>query len=382
MATVNHWTSPFQIGGHHIARCLVDADWDVAFVSTPVSPAHLAALSPEVRARLALYRKGGRTDLEGHLWAYVPGALATPRATRPFRGRWLHHQWPRLTLPDLVRTVRQHGFGDVDLLYVDAPVHEPWLSAIARRRSVFRLADRVSGFRAFSPEMGVLARRMASDVDLLVYTARSLEPDVDALAPRRRLHLPNGVDFSMFSLARDGPPPDLTPISRPIAIYVGTMDHWFDFDAVNALTDGLPDVSFVLIGPDRMARDRLVRRPNLHLLGRRPYAEVPAYLHAADVGLIPFDVVGHRALVDAIHPLKLYEYLAAGLPVVAADWEELRLLGSPARRCRTHVDYVAAVRDVLASPPDREAGMAFARAANWQGRVRQLLEALDLAADR
>ena len=381
MATVNHWTSTFQIGGHHIARCLVNAGWDVAFVSTPLSPAHLAALTPDVRGRLDLYRKGGVTDLDDHVWAYVPGALLVPRATWPLRAPWLHHQWPRLTLPNLVRTVRQHGFGEVDLLYVDAPVHQPWLSAIARRRSVFRLYDRLSGFRAFGPQMGAIARRLASEVDLLVYSARSLEPDVDALAPRRSLYLPNGVDFTRFSLAGEAPPTGLASIPRPIAIYVGAIDRWFDFDALNALTDGLPDVSFVLVGPDRLARDRVVRRPNLHLLGWHPHAEVPAYLHAADVGLIPFDVVGHQELVDAIHPLKLYEYLAAGLPVVAADWEELRLLDSPAHLCRTHGDYIAAVRAVLASRPDPDPGMAVARAADWQGRVRQLLEALDLAAD-
>lgn len=379
MAAVNHWTTPFQIGAHHIARCLVDAGWDVAFVSTPVSPAHLGARTPEVQARLDLYRSGGLTDLDGHLWAYVPGALLVPRATRPLRSRWLHHHWPQLTLPNLARTVRQHGFGDVDLLYIDAPVHEPWLGSITHQKSVFRLADRMVGFRAFSAEMGVLARRIASDVDLVVYTARSLEPDVDDLAPRRRLHLPNGVDFARFCDPSAGIRSDLVSIPHPIAIYVGTLDDWFDFDAVNALTAAVPEVSFVLIGPEGKAYTRLVPRPNLHLLGRRPYADIPAYLHAADVGLIPFDVLGHQMLVNSIHPLKLYEYLAAGLPVVAADWEELRLLDSPAYLCRTHDDYVAAMRAALMSPRARETGVAYAKAADWHGRVDQLLEALDLA---
>ena len=281
-------------------------------------------------------------------------------------------------MPNLLRIIRQHGFGDVDLLYVDAPVHEPWVWSVAHRVSVFRLADRMSGFRAFSTEMAALARQTASKVDLLAYSARSLEPDVDDLAPRRRLHLPNGVDFARFAAPSGMRPADLAPIRRPIAIYVGTIEEWFDFDALNALTERLPDVSFVLIGPDAMARARLVARPNLHVLGRRPYPEIPAYLHAADVGLIPFDVHGHRALVDSIHPLKLYEYLAAGLPVVAADWEELRGLESPARLCRTQDAYVAAIREALATPPDLARFTAFASAADWRGRVAQLLEALDL----
>jgi glycosyltransferase involved in cell wall biosynthesis len=139
----------------------------------------------------------------------------------------------------------------------------------------------------------------------------------------------------------------------------------------------LGDVSFVLIGPDAMARKRLTPRANLHLLGSRPYESLPGYLRGADVGLIPFDVKGHPSLVHNVHPLKLYEYLASGLPVVAARWHELERLDSPAVLCDTQSEQVEAIQAVLSSPRDRSAGHTFAKAANWPGRLAEMLRALN-----
>jgi glycosyltransferase involved in cell wall biosynthesis len=119
-------------------------------------------------------------------------------------------------------------------------------------------------------------------------------------------------------------------------------------------------------------------RPILHLLGPRSFELLPQYLHNADVGLIPFDVVGHAELVDTIHPLKLYEYLACGLPVVATRWRELEHLASPAILVDSPADFSASIRASLAQPPDRATAIAYAQTADWSGRLRALLDAVDL----
>ena len=86
----------------------------------------------------------------------------------------------------------------------------------------------------------------------------------------------------------------------------------------------LPGVSFVLIGPADRARREFAGLANVHALGFRDYAAVPAYLHHAQVGLMPFDVARNPRGVDVLRPQKLFAYLAAGLPVVSCTWEELR----------------------------------------------------------
>jgi glycosyltransferase involved in cell wall biosynthesis len=381
MASPNYWTSPFQVGSHHLARGFVSEGWDVAFVSDPISPLHLlGGRSTELRDRLGIYRAGGREDLDGHLWAYVPGALVTPRDTSLLRGRWLHDHWSRLTVPNLARMVRQRGFGDVDVLYFDSAAQRFWLDVIPHRRSVLRIADRNSGFAGYTKEMQRLEAQLAASVDLVVYSGSTLASYVAGLGARRSLHLPNGVDFARYVDLDDEAPGDLAAIPRPIAIYVGAMDEWFDFETVDALAGALPDVSFVLIGPDKLARGRITPRPNLHLLGRRPHALVPRYLQHADVGLIPFDVQGHPDLVNGVHPLKLYEYLACGLPVVATRWEELVALDAPIALCETVAEQVAAVRRATEMPNDPDPGIRFASAADWRLRVMSLTTELELSA--
>lgn len=379
MASPHYWTSTFQVGGHHLARAFVAEGWDVAYITTPLSPLHVAqGLSDQLRDRWGIYRRGGITDLDGHLWSYVPGALATPFNAPLLRSRFVHRNWHRLTWPRLVKGVQRRGFGAPDVIFIDSVIQRFWLEALPHRRSVQRIADRVAGFPQFTSAMHEMEGEVAREVDLVAYTAHSLAPHIDSLRPRRSIHLPNGVDVDHFAHGDQSLPDDLRNIPRPIALYVGAMDAWFDYATVDRLTAALPEVSFVLIGPDELAQERLARQPNLYLLGRRPYASLPGYLANADVGLIPFDAIGHAELVRSIHPLKLYEYLAAGLPVVATRWEEIATLGSPATLCRTADECVFAVRRAIESPPDRAAGQAFAAAATWRSRVRTLIEALDL----
>ena len=270
-------------------------------------------------------------------------------------------------MPNLVGTLRQQGFGEVDVLYCDSVVHEGWLKHIRAGKSVYRIADALSGFAKTTPAIVQLERMVARSVDLVVYAARSLETYVKALRPTSMAYLPNAVNYAHFSATTRRCPQDYEGMSRPIAVYVGAMDVWFDYRLMDEVVDRLPHVSFVLIGPDELAR--------------RAYADVPAYLQHAHVGLIPFDVVHHAKLVNSIHPLKLYEYAACGLPIVATEWDELSHLKSPAQLCRGTEAFSRAIEQALASPPARGALQAYAADHDWGARVSTLLEQLGLPAE-
>ncbi|TKB86012.1 MAG: glycosyltransferase family 1 protein [Nitrospira sp.] len=152
------------------------------------------------------------------------------------------------------------------------------------------------------------------------------------------------------------------------------MDAWFDYALLNRVVAALPDVSFVLIGGTPHAHARFAPATNLHLLGPRPFSRLPEYLRAADVGLIPFDVRNHPTLVHSIHPLKLYEYLAAGLPVVATRWRELERLQSPATLCESAEQFVTAIEGCVTREPQRAFYRAYAEQADWKHRVSRLLQ--------
>ncbi len=186
--------------------------------------------------------------------------------------------------------------------------------------------------------------------------------------------VPNGVDPAEWR-GDPGPPPDwaLSP-RRPLLVYAGSLDSRLDVPALLALAHGLPDAEVVLVGPlldpDHLAP--LSEAPNVAIRPPLARGEVVALIRHADVGLLP-----HRelALTRAMSPLKLYEYLAAGLPVVAADLPPVRGVHPSVTPVAPGGDYAAAVRDALArGRADERQRAAFIAEHSWRARHDALLD--------
>jgi glycosyltransferase involved in cell wall biosynthesis len=139
--------------------------------------------------------------------------------------------------------------------------------------------------------------------------------------------IPNGVDVELFRTPRSRPP-DLPP--APVAVYVGTLHaERIDIPLVLELARNRPDVHLVLVGPASLpgpAVAELESVPSIHLLGPRPYDQVPAYLQHADLVIVPHLV---NPFTESLDPIKAYECLAAGRPTVATPVAGFRQLGAP-----------------------------------------------------
>ena len=127
----------------------------------------------------------------------------------------------------------------------------------------------------------------------------------------------HGVDHEQLSRAVNEELPiplELASLPRPIFGFVGVVGEWVDLDLLAALARGRPDASIVIIGPVLVPHGPCADLPNVHWLGARDHGSLPGYLRLFDVGLIPFK---HVPLTHNANPIKLYEYLAAGVPVVS-----------------------------------------------------------------
>jgi teichuronic acid biosynthesis glycosyltransferase TuaH len=183
---------------------------------------------------------------------------------------------------------------------------------------------------------------------------------------RPLIPLGNGVEFDTF--ATDRPiPPDLAGLPRPLIGYLGLLSHFLDFEVLEALRQARGGGTLVLAGPTSPATDvavaELARREGVAILGPRPYSEVPAFMQALDVGVIPFRA--QDPFVQGINPNKVYQYLAAGRPVVTTPLLDLEPKPPLLRFATDPAGFAAAVQDALAAPPPAGDCRMLARPHDW-----------------
>lgn len=178
--------------------------------------------------------------------------------------------------------------------------------------------DYVGGFSNVPQEMVDLEKRLILDADLVVTTAAPLADHVGELRESTIIRNAADVDFfataARFDLVR---PPD----KRPVVGYFGAIADWYEIQWIKSCAMARPEWDFVLIGQTVGADvEPLQGMPNVKLLGEQPYSSLPAFLAEFDVAVIPFIV---NDLIRCTNPVKLYEYMAAGKPVVASPMPEV-----------------------------------------------------------
>ncbi|WP_210397639.1 glycosyltransferase [Motiliproteus sediminis] len=374
------WESPIRVGSHLLAKSLVEKGWRVGFVSYPVTPLHRLSKNKEDYNRRKAQNRGGygKYFLNERLWSLVPWSLAVPRGVAPFDHKWFFNNWYRLSHQRLVEKVIKAGFGDVELLYFDNPYQNFWLKRISHKKSVLRIADANEGFEHFKSQEASVEKELSLRVNLTVCSAKKMADVVRQWGGAVDI-LPNGFDPASFVDNSPSSPHDLACINGPKAIYVGSVNYWFDYQLLEGCARRLPEVAFVIIGPVANMPERLKQFPNLHFLGRKAHSELGAYMRNSDVGIIPFDRARYPQLVDSINPLKLYEYLACGLPVVSVPWQELKSIDPPVRYAEGVDQFAGAIKGSISDPHDPALGYRFIESNRWDRITELLLSKLDLS---
>lgn len=374
-AAIHAWTSPLRVGSHAIAEQFAKRGWEVAYVSAPITPLNfLRPTGAQFPYRWREYCAGGGLDLNGRLRHYVPFSVAAP-ANRPgFRSEWLFRNWHRLTVPNLLSAVRRTGFGEVDLLFLDTIYQPFWLDAIDHKRCIVRMADFNAGFPGYGKAAAASELSAIDRADLVLTASAALREQLLSQGRREVMYVPNGLDLARFSNAPLQRPEEYRKLDGAIAVYVGDFGPWVDLTLIENCARAFPGANFVIIGP--YAKNAGDFPANVHFLGTKAQSDVPAYLHYADAGLIPFRSDRCPRLISHVNPLKLYEYLAAGLPVVSTRWKEIENLASPAKLCATPEAFVAAVGETLSVRARPAECRRYAEKTDWSVRLQPLFDYL------
>jgi GT2 family glycosyltransferase/glycosyltransferase involved in cell wall biosynthesis len=248
-------------------------------------------------------------------------------------------------------------------------LHHPfWTPAVFRlpnNRTVYDCLDHHAGFSNTASGMLDLERQLIAEADLVVATAQRLYDRIAPLAQRTAL-VRNGTAPEHFARAERQ-----SASTRPVIGYYGAIADWFDSSLVAHAARELGDCDFVLIGSTYSADlAPLEGLPNVHLLGEIPYAELPPHAQRFDVCMIPFKV---NELTLHTNPVKVYEYLSMGKPVVSVRLPELELLGDVVTLTSTPEEFAAALRASLGPSADETvaARRAVADANTWATRAEQ-----------
>jgi glycosyltransferase involved in cell wall biosynthesis len=246
-------------------------------------------------------------------------------------------------------------------------------------RVVYYCVDEFAHFTGYDSRQ-VLAdeRALAARADLVVTTSTALQAAKAPLNPNTLL-VPHGVEHAHFARAlADGlpVPPDVAGIPRPRLGFFGLIRDWVDLDLLADVAQRRGDWHLVLLGDSTVDLAPYRGLPNVHFLGRKPYRQLPAYCRQFDVGLIPFKV---NELTRAVNPIKLREYLAAGLPVVSTPMPEVRLYEHLISIADSPEAFVDAIEEALASgPAAREPRSRAMAQETWAAKLEQICERLDV----
>jgi len=340
---------------------------------------NLADARRAVQKVKAMIRPKGPQPTFGLVGGGLPKAIIEPRGVLPWHGFGPIH---RLNTTLLTRAIKARlaslGLTRAPVLVTGTPPSAGVVGRLGEAASIYFCMDDFLNFPGVSAAMiGPLEKRLLGKVDALVATANSLTVSKFP-ASGNAYHLPQGVNYDHFSKPLPEPE-DLRAIPHPRIGFAGTVGGCCDLLLVRRIAESYPDCSVVLVGPitaDQATMDA-IKRPNLHVMGLRPYSQLPAYVQGFDVGLIPYVLNDWTKAVDS---LKMLEYLAAGLPVVTSAMPEAAKYAHMAFMTHDDDEFVRAVGEALGvnDAEARQSRQAFASQHTWQRRADRLIEIINV----
>jgi glycosyltransferase involved in cell wall biosynthesis len=281
------------------------------------------------------------------LRAYSPPAIPLPGSEVARTVNAALYRWT------IGRELRRAAMDTPPLVWVYGPHVAPLIRRIPRSFLLYHCVDKWSAFEGYDAAfMDECEAELCSKADLVLASAEDLAERCRRFSSNVH-YVPHGVDHAHFRSALDeGPEPDdLASIpAGPRIGFFGLIHEWVDIDLIGRLADMLP-YQFVLIGASNQDMSALTARPNVHHLGRRPFATLPAYSRSFAAAIVPFRMT---TLTASVNPIKLREYAAAGLPIVSSGLPEVKKCRDICRIADDLESWAAQLQEAVADGTSRD----------------------------
>ena len=319
----------------------------------------------KVFRKLAAFFAGAK-EVRPNLWVYSPVVIPLPHS------RWaaaVNRFILRMTLKFQRRRLGMKQFQ----LWSFLPTVGDYIGRLGESVSVYYCVDEWSKFSYLDgPKLAAAEERLCRNVDVVFATSASLVESRRAFNPNTFLAR-HGVDVELFRTALSDStqvPPDLARLQQPVLGFYGTIQDWVDLDLIAYLAKRHPEWSIALIGKTMTDLTAVKSLSNVHFLGKMPHDSLPMYCKGLAVGLIPQKV---NDLTVHMNPLKLREYLAAGLPVVCTALPEAKGFSPYCAVAGSYAEFEQAAAAAIAgdSPELRRKRSDSMKDESWQSKVAQ-----------
>ena len=356
-----------------VAQLWAERGHRVLFVEQMAGLEHFAKYGDLRRRRGQYWREGLRQQAD-NLWLIAPPPLLPGRYYVPriaawnarFLARWLRPHLERLDFTE-------------PLLWFYKPEQAALLPHFGHCGSVYHCIDEqtVGTTGRKKRVIAQMEAQLMGRVDLVLANSRLTYENKRPFNPHT-YHLPSGANVAHFqqTFAEQQPiHPQVAQLPHPVLAFVGNINEKIDLALLADAARAHPEWSLMLLGAVAdWAVDVSALRvlPNVHFLGKRPFSELPAYLRAADICLLPY-VAGEATRYRS--PLKLYEYLATGLPVVSTPHPEVDAFQDVVT-IAVRDQFIKAIEQSLQLESDerRQQRLAVVSGHSWEARFAKMLD--------
>jgi len=370
--------------------CISTTDWDeiwgsrqqimnqlaakgnrILFIERQVSIEHLLR-DPLLRKRkMAAWKHSSLRQLSNNIW------LLNPRLMVP--GRYYSLQLNRIgqtRLAGFIRPVLRSLDMSRPLLWLYPPHSAPLLGSFHETLSLYHCIDRFTGLQTGLKKkvMESQEHQLLQNVDLVFTHSEGLQKRYAAYTKQPITLVPSAADVAHFQ-STSRVHPDIAILPTPRLGVMGTLDGRIDVELLVSLAKQRPDWHLVLVGQVRQGRidlNLLFDLPNVHYLGLRPFDELPSLLNGMDILLIPYVLDG---LTKYISPIKLYEYLAIGKPIVSVPLSEVYQLAEYVEIAAPQ-EFLNTIQHLLArdNSPAQQLRRQAAQKHTWEIRANLMLD--------
>ena len=362
------WASGLKSSKYHVAVGFSKAN-RVLFVNS-IGLRNPSGSSKDIKRiwhKLISFLKGWER-IDDHLFVYTPLVI-------PFHRSRLARRINRIILVHSLRIIQFLLKFRRPVLLVFSPSFHEVVGHLGESEAIYYCIDELKGYREVDTAMMEdMENHLLAKADCVVACSRELVEKKRSANPNV-YYLPHGVDWALFRKTLDerrDPPDDIARLEKPIIGFYGFLsEDWIDFELLNDMAAQHPEWSLALIGRTKQDLAGVLRHDNIHFLGVKPFEQLPDYNRAFDVAIVPFVM---NELTESSNPLKLFEYLASGLPVVSVNIPEVARYANVVKVARNRREFIRMTEEALTENgrEDRYRRSELVRNETWENRLETL----------